>query len=60
LDWRFLTVREVVGMALTLLLIVFMIGIATRYSGRFKVVNSGFGPGWSCAHIPEGGGPICV
>lgn len=53
MDWRFLTVREVVGMALILLLIVSVIWLAIRYPERAKAVNHGFGPEWSCTNVPN-------
>jgi hypothetical protein len=47
------------GMALVLLLIVFTIWIATRYSNHFKAANHGFGRDWQCVN-PTGDDPICV
>ena len=59
MDWRFLTVREVLGMALILLLIVGVVLIAPGRSGWFTGANTGFGPEWSCVRGPEAE-PICV
>jgi hypothetical protein len=59
MNWRLLTWKDIVGILFVVAIVGAILYVFGDPAGQRRPTNFGFGPEWSCTHMP-GRDPVCV
>jgi hypothetical protein len=59
MNWRLLTWKDIAGFLSVVAIVGVILYVFVDVKGERRPRNFGFGPEWSCTHVP-GGDPVCL